>query len=91
MLVEEMAHMDLNILGISEMRWKGIGDRNDRKSVHGVGFLVNKNTRISVMVRIPVNNRIITIRVAGTPFNMTIVQVYAPTSDCSEEVMDEKN
>ena len=101
MLVEELDHLKWNILGIAEMRWKGVGEGtteaghkiwfcgDEKKNVHGVGFLVNKNTKNSIIECMPVNERIIAIRVAGTPLNMTIVQVYAPTSECSEEVIDD--
>ena len=57
--------------------------------MHGVGFLVNKNTKDSIIECMPVSERIIAIRVAGKPVNMTVVQVYAPTSDCSDEEIDD--
>ena len=100
-LVQEMERMSWNILGISEMRWKGTGQGtteeghkiwysgDDKKFVHGVGFLINKNIRSSVMEFTPINERIAGIRIAGNPFNLSIIQVYAPTSDCDEDQIEE--
>lgn len=99
-LVNEMECVKWNILGISEMRWKGIGvgntedghkfwySGNENKHIRGVGFLVNKDIKRTIIECIPVNERIIAIRVNGTPLNMSIVQVYAPTSDSSEEELE---
>ena len=69
------------------MRWKGIGEGttedghkiwysgNEKKSVHRVGFLVNKNIRKLVMEFSPVNERITAIRIAGK----TIQPNYNPS------------
>ena len=51
------------------------------KYEHGVGFLVHKNIVNTVVGCRPVSSRLITIRLRAVPFNITIVQVYAPTSD----------
>ena len=61
----------------------------DKKVVHRVGFLVNKNTKNSILECTLANNRVIAIRVAGKPFSMTIVQVYAPKSESSGEIIDD--
>ena len=83
------------------MRWKGIGEGitedghkiwcsgNEKKSMHRVGFLVNKNIWKSVMEFSPVNERIAAIRNLGKPFNLTTIQVYAPTSDCCNELIED--
>eukprot|EP00794_Sanderia_malayensis_P014456 gene14456-biopygen11561 len=93
----EMERYRLNVLGISEMRWKGMGetilDNVDRiwwsgeenKRASGVGFLVNKETAPSIMECKPISNRIIVIRVRAKPKNIAIVQLYAPTSSSSED------
>ena len=96
-LAMEMDRMAWNILGIAEMRWKGIGESttgkghkiwfsgNSTKHVNGVGIMVNNNTKKSIMECTPVNERIIAIRIAGKAFNVTVVQLYAPTSDHSDD------
>ena len=100
-LVQEMDQINWNVLGISEMRWKGISkgktedehriwySGNEKKSVHRVGFLVNMNIWTSVMEFSPVNERIAAIRIAGKPFNLTTIQVYTPTSDCCDEKIED--
>ena len=100
-LVQEMDRLNWNILGISEMRWKGIGEGateeghkiwyigDEKKHERGVEFLVNKNTKNAVLEFTPISDRIAAIKVAGKPINMTIVQVYAPTNDCRDELVEE--
>ena len=82
-----------NILGLCEMRWKNVGETTteeghkvffsgkEDKHEHGVGFLVHKDIVNTVMGCRPVSSRLITIRLRAVPFNITIVQVHAPTSD----------
>ena len=74
------------------MRWKTCGEHYtdeghvlyysgelDRQA-NGVGFLVNKNIKNTVMGCCPISSRIITIRLRAAPFNITVIQAYAPTS-----------
>ena len=51
------------------------------KREHWVGFLIHKDTVNSVVGCRPVSSRIITIRMRASPFNITIIQAYAPTPD----------
>ena len=55
------------------------------KHEHGVGFLVNKNIGNSVMSCQPISSRFICMRLKATPFNITIIQAYAPTTEYSDE------
>ena len=59
----------------------------DRKS-NGVGSIANKYLKSHVMGFNPVNDGIISIRICCKPVNVTIVQVYAPTSAAEEEEID---
>ncbi|XP_063597040.1 craniofacial development protein 2-like [Penaeus indicus] len=68
--VQKIDELDWHIIGISEMRWKGIGEGTTEDG-HKIC------------------ERIAAARIAGDPFNITIIQVYAPTSDCSEESIEE--
>ena len=52
---------------------------------HGVGFPVHKNTVNCVMTCYPISSRLITICLRASPFNITIIQVYAPTSNYSDD------
>ena len=62
---------------------------HENRKQHGVGFIVDKRTAINVMECTPVSERIISIRISSKPFNTTIIQVYAPTTDYDEEVVEE--
>ena len=82
-----------NILGSCKMRRKNFGETTTEeghkvfssgkkdKHEHDVGFLVHKDIMNAVMGCCPVSSRLITIRLKAVPFNITIVQAYAPTSD----------
>ena len=58
------------------------------KHEHGVGFLVHKDIVNTVMRCRPVSSRLITIRPRAAPFNITIVQAYAPTSDYDDNKIE---
>ena len=100
-LAHEMEHYRWNILGISELRWKGLGETNtdkgnklyfcgrDDRHEHGVGFLVHRNTLSNVMGCCPISSRLITIRLRAAPFNITIIQAYAPTADYSDSEVED--
>ena len=80
------------------MRWKNFGETTTEEGLfsgkedkleHGVGFLVYKDIVNTVMECRPVSSRLITIRLMAISFNNTIVQVYAPTSDCDDNEIEE--
>ena len=88
----EMARMDINILGISELKWTGMGEFNSddhyiyycgQESLrrNGVAIMVNKKVQNAVLECNLKNNRMISVRFQGKPFNITVIQVYAPTSN----------
>ena len=90
-----------NFLGLCEMRWKNFGETTteeghkvffsgkEDKHEHGFGFLVHKDIVNTVMRCGPVSSRHITIRLRAVPFNITVVQVYASTSDCDDSEIEE--
>ena len=59
------------------------------KHEHGVGFLVYKDIVNTVMGCCPASSRLITIRLRAVPFNITIIQAYAPTSDYDDNKIEE--
>ena len=86
---QEMARVNINILGISELRWTGMGEFNSddhciyycgQESLrrNGVAIIVIKRVRNAVLGCNLKNNRIISVRFQGKPFNITVIQVYAP-------------
>ena len=87
--------MNVDILGISELKWTGMGEFNSddhyvyycgQESLrrNGVAIMVNKRVRNAVLGCNLKNNRMISIHFQGKPFNITVIQVYAPTSNAEE-------
>ena len=90
-----MTRVKIDILGISELRWTGIGEfnSNDHYIYHcgqesprrnGVAIMVNKRVRNAVLGCNLKNDRMISVCFQGKPFNITVIQVYAPTSNTEE-------
>ena len=85
------------VVGLSKVRMKGVNDiqtteghklyyiGNDNNHINGVGFLLNNEVIRMVMCFTPINDRIAIIRLHVTPFNISIIQVYAPTTDHKDE------
>ena len=100
-LVHEMDRYEWHVIGLCEVRWKNMGETTtheghkiyfsgrDDKHEHGVGFLVNKEISSSVMSCQPISSRIITMRLRASPLNVSIIQAYAPTSDSSDEAIED--
>ena len=87
---QEMARANINILGISEQKRTAMGEFNSddhyiyycgQESLrrNGVAIMVNKRVRNAVLGCNLKNNRMISVRFQGKPFNITVIQVYAPT------------
>ena len=82
-------------LGISELRWTGMGEFNSddyyiyycgQESLrrNGVAIMVNKRAQNAVLGCNLKNDRVISVHFQGKPFNITVIQVYAPTSNAEE-------
>ena len=97
---QEMARVNINILGTSELRWTGMGEFNSdahyiyycrleslRKS--GVTLIVNKRVRNAVLGCNLKNERMISVHFQGKPFNITVIQVYAPTTNAKEAEVEQ--
>ena len=92
--------MNIDILGISELRWTGMGEFNsDDHYVYycgqesfrrnGVAIIVNKRVRNAVLGCNLKNDRMISVRFQGKPFNITVIQVYALTSNAEEAEVEQ--
>ena len=87
-----MERVNVNILGISELKWTGMGEFNSddhycgQESLrrNGVAIMVNKGVRNAVLGCNLKNDRMISVHFQGKPFNTTITQVYAPTSNAEK-------
>ena len=89
---EEMASVNVNILGISKLNWTGMGEFNSNDHyiyycgqeslrINGVAIMVNKRVQNAVLGCNLKNDRMISVHFQGKPFNITVIQVYAPTSN----------
>ena len=92
---QEMARVNIDILGISKLRWTGMGEFNSddhciyycgQESLrrNGVAILVNKRVQNAVLGCNLKNNRMISVRFQGKPLNIMVIQVYAPTGNAEE-------
>ena len=90
-----MARVNINILGINELKWTGIGEFNSddhyiyycgQESLrrNGVAIVVNKRVRNAVLGCDLKNDRMISVRLQDKPLNITVIQVYALTSNAEE-------
>ena len=87
--------MNIDLLGISEIKWTGMGEFNSddlyiyycrQKSLrrNGVSIIVNKRVQNAVLRSNLKNDRMISVRFQSKPFNITVIQVYIPTSNAEE-------
>ena len=92
---QEMASVNVDILGISELRWTGMGGFNsDDHDIYycgqeslrrnGEAIIVNNRDQNAVLGCNLRNDRMISVRFQGKPFNITVIQVYAMTSNAEE-------
>ena len=92
---QEMARVNVDILGISELKWTGMGELNSddhyiyycgQESLrrNRVATMVNKRVRNAVLGCNLKNDRVISVHLQGKPFNITVIHVYAPTSNSEE-------
>ena len=90
-----MARVNVNILGISELKWTGMGEFNSddhyiyycrqeslRRS--GVAIMVNRRVQNAVLGCNLKNDRMISVHFQGKPFNITVIKVHAPPSNAEE-------
>ena len=92
---QEMARVNIDIPGISKLKWTGMGEFNsDDQYIYycgqeslrrnGVAIKVNKRVQNAVLGSNLQNDRMIFVCFQGKPFNITVIQVYAPTSNAEE-------
>ena len=87
--------MNVDILGISKLKWTGMGEFNtddhyifyygqESLSRNGVAMMVNKRVQNAVFGCNLKSDRMISVHFQGKPFNITVIQAYAPTSNTEE-------
>ena len=91
---QEMARVNINTLGISKLKWTEMGEFNSddhyiyycgQESLrrNEVALIVNKNPKAVLGCNLK-NDRMISVCFQGKPFNITVIQVYAPTRNAEE-------
>ena len=92
---QEMARVNVDILGINKLKWTGMGEFNSNDHYiyyggqeflrrNGVAIMIIRRVRNAVLGCNLKNDRMISVRFQGKPFNITVMQVYAPTSNAEE-------
>ena len=92
---QEMARVNVDFQGISELKWTGMGEFNSddhyiyfygQESLrrNGVAIMVNKRIQNAVLGCSLKNDRMISVRFQSKPFNITVTQAYAPTNNAKE-------
>ena len=94
-----MARVNIDILGISELEWTGMGEfssddhyiyycRKESLRRNGVAIIVKERVRNAVLGYSLKNDRMISVCFQGKPFIITVTQVYAPTTNTKEAQVD---
>ena len=92
---QEMSRVNIDILGISKLKWTGMGEFNtdghyiyycgqESLTRNGVAIIVNKRVQNAVLGCNLKNDRMISLHLQAKPFNITVIQAYAPTSNTEE-------
>ena len=92
---QEMARVNVDIVGISKLKWTGMGEFNSddhyiyycgQESLrrNGVAIMVNERVQNAVLGCNLKNDRMISVCLQGKPFNITVIQVYSQTSNTEE-------
>ena len=100
-VAKEMAGYGIEVLGISESRWKGMGSTtlqggervvyvgDDEVQQGGVAIMMSVRAKRALMERMPISKRIIKARFYSKYKKLTVIQTYAPTNDATDEEKDE--
>ena len=95
-----MARVNVNILGISKLKWTGMGefDSDDHYIYYrgqeslrrnGVAIIVKKRVQNAVLGYNLKNDRMISVRFQGKPFNIMVIQIYTPTSNAEDAEVEQ--
>ena len=97
---QEMARVNVDILGISELKWTGMGEFNSDDHYiyycgqqshrrNGVAMIINKRVQNAVLGCNLKNDRMFSVHFQGKPFNIMVIQVYALTSKTSNAEVEQ--
>ena len=94
-----MARVNINLLGISELKWTGMGEFNSddhyiyycgQESLrrNRIAIIVNKSPKCRLGCNLK-NARMISVHFQGKPLNITVIQVYGPISNAEEAEVEQ--
>ena len=97
---KEMARVNVDTLGISKLKWTGMGEFNSDEHYiyycrqeslrrNGVAIMINKRVQNAELGCNIKNDRMISIHFQGKQFNITVIQVYTPTSNAEEAEVEQ--
>ena len=97
---QETARVIVDMLGISELKWTGMGEFNSddhyiyycgQESLrrNGVAIMVNKRVQNAVLGCNLKNDRMISVHFRGKSFNITVIEAYAPMSNAAEAEVEQ--
>ena len=97
---QELAGVNIDILGISELKWTGTGEFNSDDNYiyycgeeslrrNRVALIVNKRVQNAVLGCNLKNDRMTSVHFQGKPFNITVMQVFAPTTNAKEAEVEQ--
>ena len=95
-----MARVNVNVLGISKLKWTGMSEfnsddhyiyycRQESLRRNGAAIMVNKRVQNAVLGCNLKNDRMIAVCFQGKPFNIMVIQAYAPTSNTEEAEVEQ--
>lgn len=99
---KEMSRLKIDVLGLSDVRWKGQGHKNidddhilyysgsdESSNLHGVGVVINIKRLKTAAQFVPQSRRTMMLQLQAKPRNINLIQAYAPIKDSSQEDIDE--
>ena len=97
---QEMARVNIDTLGVRKLKWTRMNEFNsydhyiyycgqESLRIHGVALIVNKRVQNAVLGCNLKNDRMISVRFQGKPFSITVIQVYALTSNAEEAEVEQ--
>ena len=100
MVKQEMVRININILGISKLKWMGMVKFNsDEDYIYHCGQEYHRRNKVALVINKRVQNtvlecnlksdRMISVHFQGKPFNITVIQVYAPTTNAEYAEVDQ--
>jgi exonuclease III len=100
LFMHEIQRFKWDIIGLAETHWIGNGTKtvdghdiifsgHDKKHTRGVALLLSKQARQALIAVKPINDRMIYARFQGQGYNLSVIQVYAPTAESKEEDIEE--